>query len=146
MPVVWSGLSEFERQLRELPGQVRAEAQPIVTAAARATAGQVKAAYERVRTSGSDGRKAAGKHLADAVETVVDDGGTSYARAYVRSKAKHAHLYEFGSARRQWKSGKSTGMMPAQPTLVPAAERERAEMIVELKDMMRRNGLEVSGG
>jgi NADPH:quinone reductase-like Zn-dependent oxidoreductase len=145
MPVVWQGLSEFESALRELPTTVRSEAQPIVSDAANATASHVKAAYERVRTSGTSGRKAAGKHLADGVKVVVDNGGTSYARAFMRSTAKHSHLYEFGSVKRQWKSGKNTGTMPAQPTVIPAAERERRKMRDELVEMMRRNGLEVSG-
>lgn len=36
--------------------------------------------------------------------------------------ARHAHLVEFGSAARRHKSGKSSGVMPAQPFLRPAWE------------------------
>lgn len=145
MPVQWEGLDEFRKALRELPEQLRAEAAVVVEAAARASASEVKSAYEQVRTPSATGRTQEGQHLADRVVVSVDNAGTSYARAFVRSKSPHAHLFEFGTASRRWKSGKSTGSAPARPTMIPIVERNRRKMHGELVAIVKKAGFEVSG-
>ncbi|MGE0460901.1 MAG: HK97 gp10 family phage protein [Vicinamibacterales bacterium] len=57
----------------------------------------------------------------------------------VRSKAPHAHLYEFGTVQRFTAgTGANRGTMPAAPTFVPAAVRARARMVDRLTALLRR--------
>lgn len=148
MSDVFNGLDELREALLNLPKQLRDDAAAIVNDAANSTARDVRAAYERVRTpTKAKGYKSQGGHLADNVRVTEDtSGGESYALARVKSMAPHASLYEYGTADRAWKSGKSTGSMPAHPTMIPTAVRERRQMHDRLIEMVKAAGLEVSGG
>lgn len=61
-------------------------------------------------------------------------GGAVLARA--RSGARHAHLYEWGTARRRTATGANRGVMPRRPTFVPIAIQERARFITLLQQIL----------
>lgn len=57
----------------------------------------------------------------------------------VRSKAPHAHLYEYGTVQRFTAGrGANRGTMPAKPTFIPAAVRARTRMVDRLTDLVKR--------
>jgi hypothetical protein len=59
----------------------------------------------------------------------------------VHSRAKHAHIYEFGSVLRHHANGKSVGRMPPLPTnrnFTAAAIKARKKQMVEHEDMLRK--------
>jgi hypothetical protein len=67
----------------------------------------------------------------------------------VKSKARHAWLFDNGSQARHWVSGKSTGQMwgktPPTHAFVRTMIKYRRSMYQRLKDMLTRHGLVVSG-
>jgi hypothetical protein len=72
--------------------------------------------------------KSGSKRNAGSTVYLAGKTGTA-AGGKVISPAKYGHLVEFGSRARAWKSGKSTGSMPAHPFMIPAAESERANYL-----------------
>jgi len=61
-----------------------------------------------------------------------EDRGRSKVTMYVGPDAKedpHAHLYEDGTVQRFHKTGKSVGVMPAQPFMRPAWDSHQAEVL-----------------
>lgn len=143
------GLDELRRALLELPAHLQAEAEASVMRAAQQTASEVRAAYQSRRSSGDTytvkgGVKKARRHLADSVEVKTRSRETGAAVARVAVTAPHAAWFEFGTQNRQWEGGKSTGSSPARPTLIPAAVRDRKQMIEELIGVVERAGLKVT--
>lgn len=128
--VEWSGLQEFKKQLRNLPTELRAEADEIVTATAHEAAAEIVAAYPTGPTG----------NLKKGVKVRQANGG-----AVVISAAPHAHLYEFGTQARQDDLGRNRGSMPPKPTVIPIAQRKRRGMYERLKAMVEKHGLEVKG-
>ena len=121
----WSGLDEFKRQLRDLPADLRASGDVIVTASTEKTKTDTVTNYPEV--SGNL-RKGVGTKYERSAYGII---GTVTSRAY------HAHLYERGSRRQP----------PAPPgkRLGTHAARNRRQMYKDLAAMMRAAGLEVSG-
>lgn len=127
------GLDELRQALRDLPADLTNEASVIVQAHADDAAGQIRDVYQEHRVTG---------HLAGGV--TVDRSHSAFTtRAIVRSKAKHAHLFEFGSQLRHHDSGKSVGAMPARPTVIPIAQRTRRRMVAVLVNLVRKAGFQV---
>lgn len=119
------GLKELRDALSDMPEQLKAEFGPVVMAHAEGMAADLKATYHK-----TDGV------LADRV--VVEPGRTSPLLAKVRTKAPHAHLYEYGTVRRFTKgTGAFRGVMPAQPTFVPAAVRWRDRLVRAAKSTLQ---------
>jgi len=54
-----------------------------------------------------------------------------------RRIAPHAHLVEYGTAERHWKSGKSTGHMPAKPFFKPGVEQSTPHVRMYLKSQIQ---------
>lgn len=126
------GVDELREALLSRPEELsRNELGPIVESTAAGLVSELKATYAKV-----DGV------LAERV--VSEPGRSSPLLVKVRSKAPHAHLYEYGTVRRFTKgSGAARGTMPAQPTFVPAAVRWRDRMIRQVKGALGR--LQVPG-
>ena len=126
------GLAELRKTLEQLPTQMRREVLlPTVDAAADGLAADLRAAYPKGTAT-----------LADRV--VVERGKGERILAKVRSKAPHAHLYEYGTVKRYTReTGANRGTMPASPTFVPLAMRWRARMMQEIAGRLR--GLRVRG-
>jgi hypothetical protein len=67
---------------------------------------------------------------------VVDGQGL---RWKVKSKAPHAHLYEYGTLKRYTRgTGAHRGKMDPTPTFVPSAQRWRARMVDDLIALLKR--------
>lgn len=122
------GVAEMRAALEALPETLaREELGPIVRATADGLVSELKATYPK-----HDGV------LADRVVVEDSRAGTGL-RAKVRSKAPHAHLYEYGTVRRfTARTGANRGTMPARPVFVPAAIRWRARMLRATVDALRR--------
>jgi len=123
------GVAELRRALEDASDDlVDRTIHPVIAAAAQGLAEDVRQAYAAHAVTGK---------LANTV--MVDDRVDARGlRASVRAKAKHAHLYEYGTVRRVTNStGANRGTMPAQPTFVPAAVRWRARMVEQVRSAMR---------
>jgi HK97 gp10 family phage protein len=121
-----AGLEALIRSLEALPGEIKAAAAEIVDDTAEEMAADVIQRYPK-----REGRLRAG--------VVIDRSATSALRVKVRTKAPHAHLYEYGTVQRfHARNGKSVGTMPAQPTFIPAAQRHRRRMVEKLTNTVAR--------
>lgn len=138
--IVWDGLAELRAELRKLPSDLTGEAVHPIEAAANSAAATVKSVYGQHAVSG---------HLRDSV--VVESRASSHfgVTLVVLSKDPIAWIFDNGSQARHWVSGKSTGTMwgrtPPTHTFVSTMIRERKRMYEQLKDLLRRHGLWVSG-
>lgn len=131
---VWEGLAELRAELRNLPATLAGEASHEVIGAANGAAADIKAAYP-VRTGNLR------DHL--TVEALPTTGAT--AGALVKNTARHALLFEHGTQARHTDIGANRGAMPAGHVFVPRVIRARRRMYQALADLLRRQGLQVSG-
>ena len=129
--VRWTGMTELQRALRDAPLTIRAEAMQIVRHATQATAADITTRY----AVGSTG------NLRRGVRTEYP--GPEVLIGVVRSTAPHAHIWEFGTKRRQNRRGANRGRMPARPTTPGVARRRRAQMFTSLIALVQRLGFEV---
>lgn len=156
------GVAELERQLEELPKNIgRGAARRAVKRAADEMAEEQRklcpvgdgslrdsigvkvstknldglAEYGSVRQSGGSAREA-GLALRSARREARASGSSNGHRiaAQVGPSEPHAHLVEFGTGERKHKSGKSTGVMPAQPFIRPAFDHNAAGAVVTMKE------------
>lgn len=122
----FDGMDALIRSLEALPDTLTREAEQIVDDAAEEMAADV---VQRYPLRDGDLRRG----------VVVDRSAGSRLKTKVRSRAQHAHLYEYGTVERfHARNGKSVGTMPAQPTFIPAAQRHRKRMVERLTDVVRR--------
>lgn len=130
------GLEELRQALQNLPAELAGEAATIVDQAAARTEARLLANYP----DGDSGNLKGGVSR----ESTLEAAG---ARAVVRSKSPHAHLWEFGTQNRQTRAGWARGQAPSHRPegLVTIADEERARMNDELVALLARAGLEVSG-
>lgn len=139
---VWTGLEEFKQQLRAMPAELTGEASGIVTGEAEGAAAEIRAVYEAHARSGD---------LASHVFVSAVSKGQFGAGAVVKSTGKHAWLFDNGSQARHRVSGASTGTMwgqtPTPPlhTFVATMIRRRRAMYEQLKALLARKGLVVTG-
>jgi Bacteriophage HK97-gp10, putative tail-component len=127
------GLAELREALKALPPELVREAGVIVHAQADAAAREIAGAYP-VHTG----------NLRDHLRLEVGGDQVS-ATARIKNTAKHAWIFENGTAERRWASGKSTGRMPAGRVFIPIAMQRRRIMLSALIDLVERAGLHVSG-
>lgn len=138
--VKWAGLEELRAELRRLPADLTGEAARILEGTANGATVSVRTAYGAHRVTG---------HLQASVEVERLNTGPFGAAFRVKATDAIAWLFDNGSQARHWLSGKSTGAMwgktPPTHTFVRTMDRARRAMYDELKAMLRRHGLEVSG-
>lgn len=129
----WEGLGDFRAMLRNLPRALHGDARNIVHARANRAALAIRSKYPQV--------------TGNLVEHVIVDihDTDRIAAAVVRSTAHHAWLYEKGTKVRKHKDGANKGRSPKHPIFVKEAMRERAAMRRDLRDMMRRHHIRVTG-
>jgi hypothetical protein len=132
--VTFEGLEELKAALRDLPATLTQEATGIVQGAAEAARAEIAAAYPR--RAGT---------LADSLTVTTPIAGPAGVSVTLRATAKEARWFEFGTQTRQTKLGANRGPMPAKPTFYPRANAHRAQMLEDLAEMLRREGLLVSG-
>lgn len=133
----WEGLDELRAALRSLPDDLATEAEGIVLGEAQAAHDEILASYTE-RT----GNLKAGMFL---FKSAVSRYGVG---VVVMNRAKHSHLFEYGTQVRHTAAGAHRGVMPAAPAglrFVPKIIRHRARMYDRLKALLVSHGLLVSG-
>jgi len=130
------GLAETIEQLRSLPAELAGEASGIVTNAGEGAMSDM----HYPRRSGD---------LADHLKLEKVSAGQYGAGVVVKNTSKLALLFENGTEARHYFTvngvRKETGRMPPGHVFIPAVVRRRREMYEQLKAMLERHGLEVSG-
>lgn len=136
--LVFNGLAELKAALLHLPADLTGEATHLVDGIANGAAADLKAAYPE-RTG----------HLRAGVSVTHVDRGTFSAGAIVKSTAPHAWLFDNGSQARHYitKNGKThvTGAMPPTHVFVKTLVEARRRMWEQLRGLLERHGLVVSG-
>jgi hypothetical protein len=117
------GFDDLKRELAALPVKLQHDADPILLRSARQSEAQLTAAYPVVT-----GALRAGVKI---VERVARGVATLYTLV---SSAPHAHLYEFGTAH-----------TAPRATFLPITERDRRAATVAVAELVRAEGLQVSG-
>lgn len=128
------GLDQLRAALMRLPEELASEGADIVQAAAEQAARETQAAYP-VRTGTLQRRV-----------TAMTERSKGGALGLVRSRAPHAHLYEFGTKKRKNDKGANRGVMPAAPEaqrMIPKVIRIRKRMTQQLIDLVRKAGFTV---
>jgi len=134
--IVFEGLEELKRALRELPAELTGESSHIVESNAIGAADTIKANYARVSGTLVKGV---------SVKTAKDQFAVG---AVVKSKAPHAWMYENGTQVRHNDKGANRGRMPPAPpgrAFIPVIIRARKRMYEQLADLLKRKGLQVTG-
>lgn len=129
------GLAELREALRNLPKDLADEAQAIVEAKAEFAAQQIQRAYPQGPTG----------NLRRLV-SVSREPGAFTARAIVRSRSPHSHLFEYGTRRRKTNRGWNRGAMPPAPSteaMVPIVVRTRRALVSALIEVVKKAGFEV---
>lgn len=132
----WDGLEELRAALRQLPEELAGEARHIVEAKANQAAADAKQGYSAHTRSG---------HLQAGLTVTHYENGKLSAGAIVKNAAKHAFIFEYGTQARHTAIGANRGSMPPGHVFVPPMQRRRREMYEQLKDLLVRKGLLVSG-
>lgn len=130
---VWPGLEELKAALRDLPSELAGEGGHLVEARGNAAVVTIKAGYP-ARTG----------DLRDHVE--VEHTQSAFgARSVIRNTSKHAEEFEFGTRARHTSLGANRGTMPANHLFTQTIMRERRGMYDDLRDLLVRHGLQVTG-
>lgn len=152
-----AGFSELEAKLAELPNNIAKNA----TVRAMRRAGDMMAEEQRrLAPHGPTGNlaesirvTAKSRNLTGLMEySAALNGGGSHRDAQLAMRAArrggsegtrifmligatapHAHLVEFGTVERFHKSGKSVGVMPAQPFIRPAFDAKKGAVLAAIK-------------
>lgn len=130
------GFDELVAELTKAPEHVRVNGMTIIREETEGHAQEVRNAYGQHRVTGA---------LERGVSTEYPS--TQVLVGIVRSRAKHAHIFENGTQIRRTNSGANRGRMPkpSPQVFVPIAIRRRERMKQRLADMLRGLGFEVSG-
>lgn len=132
--LVIDGLDDLRRALQRLPDDLTDEASRIVTDAAELAKAAIVQGYP-IR-SGS---------LRNHVTLSHFSGGRYSAGALVKNTAPHAWIFENGTQARHTAIGADRGAMPPGHVFIPAAVRHRRGMYAQLRAMLERHGLQVTG-
>jgi len=149
----FDGMSELRAQLRNLPETLAGEASHIVEGAANGAAAEIPRNYPIRDTNLHPGPRRKSPwfppgNLARGVRVTHFERGKVAAGAIVKSAAKHAHLFEFGTRQRRTNKGANRGVMPKAPAseaMIPVVIRARKRMYSQLADLLRRVGFQVEG-
>lgn len=128
-------IASFRDALRRLPAELQQEADAVVEAHALEAARAVQSAYPEGPTG----------NLKRGVTTEINRS-RFFSAGIVKSRAKHAFIFEKGTQRRQTAKGFNRGAMPEakeSEQAIPKFIRIRARMTRALIDVVRRAGLEV---
>lgn len=129
------GLKEFYGYLRQLPDELKGEADAIVRLQAEDAKRSIQQGYPEGPTGNLKARV--------SVEHNSSKWGTN---AIVRSRAPHAWMFENGTRERKTSRGFNRGRMPKADeaeAFIPKAIRYRRRMIEALKTVLVKAGFEV---
>lgn len=136
--LIFDGMDELKRQLRQMPKDLTGEASEIVVKSANDAAEELRANYPDVTGN-----------LRKGVKVSTEAVGQFGAGAVVKNTSPHAWLYDRGSQARHWVSGKSTGKMWGKThprhLFVRTAIKHRRKMYSKLKALLVSKGLIVTG-
>lgn len=131
----WDGLAELKAKLQNLPADLTAEAAHIVEGVANAAAFEIRSAYP-VYTG----------NLRDHVLVTHFEKGRYSVGAIVKNTAKHAWIYEHGTAARHYYTDSgakhATGAMPAGNVFIPIVIKHRRRMYADFAALLERHGIE----
>lgn len=145
MSVEWTGMEELKEALRHLPADLTAEAGHIIEGAGNAAAATIKAGYPVLATpQGPKSNAGRPGELRDKLVVEKVSAGQFGAAVVVKNTSKLAHLFENGTQARHSAFG-NRGAMPANHLFLSTVIRRRRQMVVDLKAMVERKGLTVSG-
>jgi hypothetical protein len=130
------GIAEFKAALRNLPTELRAEANGIVNAHADAAQAAIAAQYPE-----GSGRLMGLRHNLSIKSSYSAFGVT----ARLINRSPIAWIYENGTELRHTDLGINRGRMPAAKVFIPTVIRERRAMIADLVALVERAGLSVHG-
>jgi hypothetical protein len=134
--VTWDGLDELKARLRALPAELTGEAAHVIQATANRAEADMRAAYSEHVRSGE---------LRDALKQLERDTPTEYGYAITMiNTSPVAWIFENGTQARH-RGLRSTGAMPAGHVFLPAMIRNRRPMYEQLKGVLVRAGLGVTG-
>ncbi len=129
--LTFDGLNELREGLSHLPQELAQKASLVVSATANQVGQEVQANYPTHTGA-----------LKRGVRVTVDGSNVS-TRGIVRSAAPHAHLFEYGTGRRQTRTGANRGVMPQAPAderVGPRASRARHRMVEQLIEIVKEAG------
>ena len=132
------GLPELLAALRNLPQDLLDEGTGIVDDQGQAAEAEIKANY--------DAHAFTGKLSRSVVREEQPAGRWGHA-VVIRAKAKHAGLFERGTAARHTSQGSYRGVMPPAPPMhrfIPVMERKRRAMFANLRRLLEAHGLLVT--
>lgn len=149
--LIFEGMDEFRNALRNLPAELVLQAKAVVSEAAQEAMVETVNGYP-IRQSNvhpTARRKTTYYPPGNLRRRVVITNKSNNASALfiVRSAAPHAHLFEFGTARRQTASGANRGSMPAAQLadrMIPKVVRIRRRMVERLLEIVRSAGFVVT--
>lgn len=139
------GAKALEAALRQLPKRIgkgairralKKAVQPIADdAQSRAPVGRDREGGEHLRDKIAVGTKLSKRQRRSRARGSDPNRVDVYVGA---QPARHAHLVEFGSGPRRTKSGKSTGVMPAQPFMRPAWDSGKRRALRQFEKLLWR--------
>lgn len=136
--VIWSGLDELKLALQTLPTDLAEFGSEIVDGAADRAAWEIRAAYP-ARTG----------NLRKGVKLRSVRRGALVVGTQVINTAPHATIFEAGTQARHYFTTRGvkhlTGAMPPGRVFVPIVVRRRRGMYDQLRSLLERFGLLVSG-
>jgi len=133
----FDGMDTLRDALRKLPTELRDEARGIVEELVDRAETTIRTQYDRVARTGNLARG-----------LYVDRQTAAFGvNIRIRSRAKHAWLYETGGRRgmRKTKRGANRGRLPAPNLFIPTAIATRKRIDAALIALLERAGFEVSG-
>lgn len=137
---VFKGLEELKAEMKTFPADLAGEASHIVEGAANAAATDIKQGYASHRVTGD---------LQDGVYVSHPSKGQLVPAAVVKNTSPLAWIFENGSEARHYISVNGvkheTGRMPPGHVFLPRIIKWRRVMNEELKALVARKGLQVSG-
>ena len=133
--LTFNGLDQFRRALQQAPEELRREADEVIRETAADAARSVESGYPEGPT-GNLKRGVTMQHNSSKFGTV----------GVVRSRAKHASIFERGTVQRQTRRGANRGSMPQPPEAqraIPKFVRARQRMMSSLIEIVRQAGFQV---
>lgn len=130
----FDGLTELRAALRNLPAHLAEEAEDVIDNRAELAKSEIVQRYPR-RTG----------NLRNGVRVKNLPSGPFGAGRQIENRAAHAHLFEHGTQARHTRLGANRGSMPPGNVFIPAVVRHRRQMYQELKALLVREGLVVTG-
>lgn len=128
-----TGFREIEKALAKLP---QGTAKGVARRAMKKELAPVKDTAEAFWPGATEAFKISSAIKGSQRGDTLATRGRSVLNMYVGSFEPHAHLIEFGTGPRSWKSGKYTGQVAPQPMLQPAWDMHKKQVLQGLGDRL----------